>query len=82
MDQNELRPRNRRVGLSVLAGMALMAALTTAYALATMPYRRQVDAVQPDARPMKTDLIIVLGLAAAATAVGMLVYRWLVRKPK
>ncbi len=81
MDDRELRTRNRRVALGVLASMLALAGLTTAYAYATIDFRRQVDAVQPDARPMQRDLIMVAGLTVFAIGTGLIVYRWYSRKP-
>jgi hypothetical protein len=82
MDDQDLRSRNRSVGLAVLAGMLALAALTATYALMTMPYRRQVDLVQPDARPLKTDLMVVLGLTTIAVAISTFVFRWLKLKSR
>ncbi len=82
MDDRELRNCNRRVALAVLASMLALAGLTAAYAYATIDFRRQVDAVQPDARPMGRDLIVVAGLTGLAVGTGFVIYRWCSRTGK
>jgi hypothetical protein len=75
MDEKNLRSRNRRVGLMVLAGMFALAGITAIYAWLTVPYRRQVDLVQPDARPFRADLLSVAVIATGVVAIGLIVYR-------
>lgn len=76
-DNNHLRSTNRRVGSAILAAMMIMAALTAIYAYSTVGFRRQVDAVQPEPRPLRRDLAIVGLLFAGTASVGAVAYwRW------
>jgi len=80
MDERNLRSRNRKVGLGVLASMLALAALTAAYAWFTIGFRRDVDKVQPDARTMGRDLVDVGALTLIAAGLGYGFYRWRMTK--
>lgn len=75
---NEERRRdNRRVALMVIAGMFLVGAIATAYALATIDWRRKSDTMRPDMPSFLNSLLVSLAIFfVAAGIVALLVRRF------
>lgn len=66
MEPKSIRERNRRLGLWVLLGMAVLAAVAAAFMFRTTGYRREVDRVVPAEPSLSRNAILVLGIFAVA----------------